>query len=63
MNGCGRLAIRAAAIFSLFLMLTGCEDSSGGDGGGNAGRNQVVGTWNVVSDWRWSRPMRFPRLT
>lgn len=59
-----------AGLFAVSL-LAGCElDSSSGDdgsGSGNTGNNnvntgdsssarqQIVGTWNVNTDWRWSQ--------
>ena len=54
----GRLAILMAAMFSLALIMTACEKSSGGGGSDSAGsgdRAKIIGTWNVTTYWRWSQ--------
>jgi hypothetical protein len=61
MKSIARLLALFATVFTLSLVMTGCElDSSSGDDNGdnNSAGNQdpmVVGSWNVVSDWRWSK--------
>ncbi len=59
MKQVGRLASLFAAVFSLSFVMTGCElNSSGGGSDNNSDVTldaKVVGAWNVVSDWRWSK--------
>lgn len=56
----GRWMGLIGVLFSLSL-LAGCEiDSSSGGDDDNSGdasndRSKIVGTWNVVTPWRWSK--------
>lgn len=63
MKSLGRFAFLLSLIFSLGL-LTGCEVTDRGHDGGEdepaaattgGARKKVVGTWKVVTPWRWSQ--------
>jgi hypothetical protein len=63
MKSIGRLVALFATAFAMSWMMTGCEDGGSGGNHNNPDTNtvaslhdaRVVGTWNVVSDWRWSQ--------
>ena len=44
-----------AVVVTMSMALTGCEDSSGDDNDGGGDAALIVGSWKVVSDWRWSQ--------
>ena len=50
----GLLALFLAAMVVLPIVLTGCEGGSGGGGGGSDDELMIIGTWRVLTPWRWS---------